>query len=99
MAIFFFFFIKNCIHGKVEQIMYNNRIEDMKREIKNQLRMFLEDRGLELYIAANDNIPGINPLVKLEEIKDIRLYGKSLFEIRLMLGLLGRPRQCEELIN
>ena len=80
--------------------MYNMRIEDMKREIECQLKSFLQERGLELYIAANDNIPDYDPLVELEEIKDIRLGGRRLlFEIRVVLGILGKPWQCDTLIK
>ncbi len=80
--------------------MYHVLITEMKREIENQLKAFLQDRGLELYVAANDNIPRSEPLVELEAIEDVRLSGKRLlFEIRVVLGLLGKPWQCDALIK
>jgi hypothetical protein len=80
--------------------MYDTRIAEMKREIENRLKAFLQEKGMELHVAANDNIPDKDLLVELETIEDIRLGGrKLLFEIRVVLGLLGKPWQSDMLIK
>src|SRR5438045_2320994 len=80
--------------------MRNVCIAELKLEIENQLKSFLQDRGMELYIGANDNVAKGDPFIELETIDDTVLVGnKLLFEIRVVLGLLGKSWQCDELIK
>lgn len=80
--------------------MRNELIQTMKLEIETKIRDFLREEGLELRIAANDNIPSDNPLIQLEEIDEKALSGnKLLFEIRVVMGLLGKPWKCEPLVR
>src|SRR5579884_3236054 len=76
-------------------------IAQMKLEIERKLRIFLEDEGMELYVAANDNVPPKgNPFIELETIEDTLLSGnKLLFEIKVVLGLLNQPWQCDTLVK
>lgn len=72
----------------------------MKQELEEKLREFLKGEGINLHIAANDNIPRGNPYIELETIDDMVLNGKNLlFEIRLALGVLGKSWQCESLVR
>ncbi|MEI7670254.1 MAG: hypothetical protein WCJ33_09240 [Pseudomonadota bacterium] len=80
--------------------MRNELIEKMKLEIANKITNFLQGQGIELYMAANDNVDSENPLIRLEAIEDNVLSGsKLLFEIRVVLGLLGKTWQCDSLIK
>ena len=80
--------------------MRTELIQKMKQEIEARIKEFLRGEGLELHIAANDNLQRNNPLVKLEEIDDIVLSGtKLLFEIRVVMGLLGKAWKCESLVK
>jgi len=81
--------------------MRKTLIEKMKKEIEDNLKAFLREEGIELYVAANDT-PTDNggPLVVLEAIEDKPLENhKLLSEIRVMLGILGKPWQCETLVT
>jgi hypothetical protein len=83
--------------------MRSELIEQMKLEIVNSLKTFLYEEGIELYIAANDNsirIPPDRAGVILECIEDRPLAGyKLLSEIRVILGILGKPWQCDALVD
>jgi len=76
-------------------------IDKMKLEIETSLRNYLREEGIELYIAANDNIANASlPLVELESIEDNGLEdSKLLSEIKVILGIQGKPWQCETLVN
>lgn len=80
--------------------MRSELIRRMKLRIESALKDFLQDEGIELSVASNDNIPCKYPVVELEGIDDIVLSGsKLLFEIRVALRLLGKSRQCESLVR
>jgi hypothetical protein len=81
--------------------MREKLIERMKLEIENNLRIFLREEGIELFVAANDNIAaGSDPLVMLEAIESIALGGHALLsEIRVILDILGKPWQCDALVD
>ena len=83
--------------------MRETLIEKMKLEIVNGLKTFLHEEGIELYVAANDNIgKGRNrePAVILERIEDKPLAGyKLLSEIRVILGIQGKPWKCDVLVD
>ncbi|HEU5046900.1 MAG TPA: hypothetical protein VFT64_03570 [Rickettsiales bacterium] len=80
--------------------MYGTFIEKAKREIESRLKAFLQEKDIELFVASNDNIDSSNPLVRLEALDDVILSGsKLLFEIKVVLGLLGKSWQCEELVK
>lgn len=75
-------------------------IAALKLEIEGRLKSFLQEKGIELYMGANDNIAAGNPFIELETIDDTILNGsKLLFEIRVVLGVLGKSWQCDELIK
>lgn len=80
--------------------MRNILIAELKLEIENRLKSYLQDKGMELYVGSNDNIAYNNPFIELETIDDTILTGsKLLFEIRVVLGLLGKSWQCDELVK
>ena len=120
--------------------MRDQLIEQLKSEIKYKLEDFLSEQGIDLRIAANDNIASNiissgdnlktlvwskvcgeklqpewraqairnklfaeendNPSVELETIEDKKLSGsKLLYEIRVILGVLGKNWQCDALIE
>lgn len=75
-------------------------IERVKLEIRYKLTEFLLEQEIELYIAANDNIIKKFPCVELEAIEEQKLEGKELlYEIRVILGILGKSWRCDALIN
>jgi len=80
--------------------MRQELIEKLKLEIKNNLSRYLQDEGIELYMAANDNIDKNNSHVVLKDIENKLLRGgKLLSEIRVILEILGKPWQCDLLVN
>src|SRR5665213_1692926 len=80
--------------------MRKSLIEKMKNEIEARLKAFLREEGIELQVSSNDNFPDNGPLVMLETVEDFPLYGTRLLsEIRVMLGILGKPWQCDALVN
>jgi len=80
--------------------MRNKLIAEMKQELEERLREFLMNEGIDLHVAANDNVARGNPYIELETIDDMVLNGSNLlFEIRLVLGLLGKPWQCDALVR
>jgi len=75
-------------------------IEEMKLEIETRLKAFLRSEGMEMRMAANDNIPQSAPLIELETIDDRILSGnKLLFEIKVVLRLRDQPWQYDSLVN
>jgi len=76
-------------------------IERMKSEIEHNLKSFLREEGIELSVAANDNYPANHdPLVELEAIEDSPLGDSALLsEIKVILGVQGKPTQCDMLIE
>lgn len=80
--------------------MRRHIIDKLKLEIKDTLKDFLKGEGIELYVAANDNIVKRNPFVELKALDDTFLTGnRLLFEIELILHLLGKPWQCVSLVK
>ncbi len=75
-------------------------IESIKSDIENNLKNYLREEGIEFYVAANENIPlGSNSFVELETIEDKPLEDSVLLsEIKVILGILGKPWQCEQLV-
>jgi hypothetical protein len=76
-------------------------LDEIKFTIEATLKKFLRHEGIALHIAANDNKPpAVTPLVALESICDMPLSHNSLLsEIRVVLNVLGKPWQCNVLIN
>jgi hypothetical protein len=76
-------------------------IEAIKSDIERNYKNFLREEGIELYIAANDNCaPDESPLIEIESVEDSPLEGSALLsEIKVILGVLGKPSQCEALVN
>lgn len=76
-------------------------IEQIKSKIEKTLKNHLREEGIELYLAANDNMAyGQDPLVELEAMEDCLLQGSELLsEIRVILGVLGKPWQCDVLVS
>jgi|GEM_PF-7004502 len=73
-------------------------IETIKMELYQTLKDFIQSQHGRLYVAANDNIPDDCPLIALEALDANPLSDtKLLFEIRIVLGLLGKAWQCEVL--
>ncbi len=92
----------NCdeLNKKGEEIMRQGLIAELKLEIENRLRIFLESEGIELRVAANDNMTGNNPFIELEAIDDVVLpANKLLFEIKVVLGLLNKPWKNDALVK
>lgn len=80
--------------------MRDSLLADMKLEITKQLDNFLRSEGMVLHVAANDNVPEGEPLVELESIDNETLSGiRLLFEIRVILRILGKPWQCDALVR
>ena len=80
--------------------MRTELIHKMKQDIETRLKDFLQQEGVALCIAANDNVDQHNPFIKLEKIDDIALSGsRLLFEIKVIMGLLGKAWKCESLIK
>ncbi len=80
--------------------MRKSLISKVKIEIEKQLKDYLREEGIELSVAANDNHVIGNPVVMLETIEGKPLEGyKLLSEIRVILGILGKPWQCDALVN
>lgn len=75
-------------------------INQMKKQIEAELSGYLRDEGIHFSIAANDNVPDILPCVTLDSIDDQPLDKHHLLtEIRLVMGVLGKPWQCESLVQ
>jgi hypothetical protein len=76
-------------------------LEEIKLKIESCLRNYLCEEGMLLYLAANDNINrSTDPLVELHAIEDIPLEGSRLLsEIKVILSVLGKPWQCELLVQ
>jgi hypothetical protein len=75
-------------------------INQMKIQIQAELTRYLLEEDICLYIAANDNVPGNLPCVTLDCIDDNPLDKYHLLsEIRVVLGILGKPWQCEALVQ
>lgn len=80
--------------------MRGELIEDMKLEIEARLKTYLQSEGIDLYVAANDNVAKGTPLIELEAIDDVVLSGdRLLFEIKVVLGLLDQPWEYAALVN
>lgn len=76
-------------------------IKTIKLEIESSLRSYLREEGIELSIAANDNrdLSSVR-WVELETIEDTPLEGSMLLsEIKVIMAILGKPCQCEALIE
>ena len=76
-------------------------IEQMKEKLDQVLRTYLKKEGVEVYLALNDNyISPVHPAVFLHAIDHTPLEGKHLLqEIHIILDILGKPGQCDELIE
>jgi hypothetical protein len=76
-------------------------LNEIKSKIELRLRDFLCEEGIKLHVAANDNFsPQNTPAVALEAIEDRPLQGSLLLsEIKVTLSVLGKPWQCETLVN
>jgi hypothetical protein len=76
-------------------------LEVVKEEIEAILKDYLRDEGLQLLTAPHMAVNGQNsPLVMFEGIEDMALEGSfRQWEIRVGIGILGTPWQCDKLIN
>ncbi len=72
----------------------------MKLQIEKKLTAYLSSEGLELYVAANDNVAKGDALIELETMEDTILSGnRLLFEIKVTLGMLRKPLQNDMLVR
>jgi predicted xylose isomerase-like sugar epimerase len=72
----------------------------VKAEIETILKDHLREEGLELLTAPHTATSDESPLVMFEGIEDLALEGSLLqWEIRVILGILGKAWQCDRLVD
>jgi len=75
-------------------------LEQVKATIIDRLTDFLSEEGIKLHLESGAAPEGSDPLVMLESVENIPLSGEHLLsEIRIILGILGKPWQCNALVQ